>query len=168
MNKSKRISLGAMITVISIVLMFMTSVIPTTKIFLVSLASFLTAVIVIEAGVSTALVSFFATSILGFLIVPRKILVAPYALFFGYYAVIKLFIERIDNIVLEWIIKMLIFNIIIVIKYLLLTTFIINELNLPFHIGFIVLALQVVFIIYDYVFSMFIQYYNTKISKHIK
>ena len=135
---------------------------------MVSLASFLIAILIIEAGVSTAVVSFIATTILGFIVVPNKVLVLPYALLFGYYGIIKFYIETIDNAVLEWIIKIVIFNIVIVIEYFLLTKLITNEINLPFHIGFIVLALQIVFIAYDHVFSMFIQYYNTNIRKHIR
>lgn len=168
MNKSKRISLGAMVTLLSIVLMFMTSIIPTTKIFLVSLASFLTATLVVEASVSTAIISFIATSVLGFILVPNKILVVSYALFFGYYGIVKFYIESINSLVLEWIVKMLIFNIILALGYFLLTRFFIDQLKLPFHIGLIVLGLQVVFIIYDYIFSMFIQYYKTDISRHIR
>ena len=155
-------------TLISIILIFMTSIIPTTKIFLVSLASFLTAILVIEVGVSTALISFIATSILAFLLVPNKLLVLPYALFLGYYGIIKFYIEKINNLVLEWIIKIGIFNIIILLGYFLLSKFIISELDLPFSMSLIILALEVVFIVYDYIFSMFIQYYNKDISKHIR
>ncbi len=75
MNKSRRISMGAMVSIISIVLIFIGSVIPKTTMVMVSLASFLIAILIIEAGVSTAVVSFIATTILGFIVVPNKVLV---------------------------------------------------------------------------------------------
>lgn len=168
MNKSKQISLGAMITVFSIILLYMTSVIPTARFFLISLASFLIAVLIIEVGISYAILSFVSTAILGFIMIPNKLLLIPYITFLGYYGVIKLYIERIDKFLLEWIIKIVVFNIALSINYYLLTIVFAQQLILPFSIIFVVLGLQIVFIVYDYTFSMFIQYYNNKLKRYIK
>ena len=168
MNKSKQISLGAMVTIFSIILMYMTSIIPTAKIFLVSLSSFLTAMLIIEVGISTAITSFLATSILGFILVPNKLLLIPYITFLGYYAVVKLYIEKLDKLILEWIIKIVIFNMALYINYILLINIFSQELSLPFSLVFVVLGLQVAFIVYDYTFSMFIQYYNNRLRRYVK
>lgn len=167
MNKSKDMSLGAMITVLSIILLYMTTVILTTRIFLVSLSSFLIAILIIEVGVRTALLSFVATSLLSIVLVPNKILLIPYISFLGYYGIIKSYIESLDNIFLEWIIKLIVFNIASILNYLFLTNVIGINLKVPFSIGFLIIVLQVLFVIYDYVFSMFISYYNTKLRKYI-
>ena len=168
MNKSKQISFGAMITILSIILMYMTSFVPTAKIFLVSLSSFLTAVLIIEVGVSTALLSFLSTSILGIILIPNKLLLIPYITFLGYYGVIKLYIERLDKLILEWIINIVIFNAALYINYILLISVFSEKLKLPFSIILVILGLQILFIIYDYTFSMFIQYYRDRIRRYIK
>ncbi len=168
MNNSKKISLGAMITVLSIILLYTTSVIPTARIFLISLTSFLIAVLIIDAGIKVAILSFISTSILGFLLVPNKILLVPYVTFLGYYGIIKSSIESINNLALEWIIKIVVFNIAACLNYLLISKLIGTVIALPFSIWLVVLALQVLFITYDYMFSLFIAYYTTQLKKYIR
>lgn len=168
MNNSKQISRGAMVTVLSIILMYMATVIPTTRIFLLSLSSFLIAILIIETSISKALVSFLSTSVLGVILIPNKLLLIPYITFLGYYAVVKLYIEKLDNLVLEWIIKIVIFNIVLYINYVILINVFSQKIVLPFGLIFVVLGLQIVFIIYDYTFSMFIQYYSNNLKRYLK
>lgn len=168
MTKSKKISLGAIITVISVILMYATTVLPTAKIFLLSLSSFLIAILIIESGKSTAMLSFISTSIIGFVLLPNKLLLIPFVSFLGYYPIAKLYIERINNLLVEWILKLILFNISAYLNYILFTSVFAKDLEIPFAIGFVALGLQIVFIVYDYMFSMFIHYYNTKLRKYVK
>lgn len=168
LNKSKQISLGAMVTVFSILVMLMTSILPTIEIFLLCLSSYLISILIIEADKPTATLSFLATAILGALLVPNKLIIMSYIGFFGYYGILKSYIEGLNNLVLEWVIKILIFNIMVFINYLIFIKLFANNIDLPFSLGVVVLVLQVEFVIYDYVFSMFIDYYHSKLSKMIK
>ncbi|AFS78254.1 putative membrane protein [Gottschalkia acidurici 9a] len=167
MSKSKKISIGAMITIISIVLLYLTSILTTTKIFLITLSSFLISVVVIEAGTSTALLSYASTAILSFILIPNKLMVIPYVILFGQYPITKYYVERLNNFVLEWIIKLLCFNVAVYINYIIFTMFISKDINIPLSICAIILALQVIFILYDYMFSRFISYYRNRIRKHL-
>ena len=168
MNKSKKISLGAITTMISVVLMYATSILPTAKLFLLSLSSFLIAILIIEAGKSTAMISFIATSILSFILIPNKLILIPFILFLGYYPIVKLYIESIDNLLVEWVLKIIVFNVAMCVNYILFINVFAKNLVIPLAIGFVVLGLQIVFIVYDYIFSMFIHYYNNKLRKYVK
>lgn len=168
MNSSKRISLGAMISVLSIILLYMTTILPTARIFLVSLASFLAAILIIEAGMRTAMISFISTSLLGLLLVPNKMLMIPYVTFLGYYGIVKSHIESLNNFGLEWVIKIVLFNLALMLNYILLIQILGISIVLPFSIWLVAIMMQVLFVIYDYVFSLFIAYYITRFKKYIK
>ena len=167
MTKSKKISIGAMITIISIILLYLTSILTTTKIFLITLSSFLISVVVIEAGISTALLSYISTAILSFILIPNKLMVIPYVILFGQYPIVKYYIEKLNNFILEWIIKLLCFNIAVYLNYIIFTMFISRDVNIPLSIWIIILGLQAIFILYDYMFNRFISYYRNRIRKHI-
>ena len=168
MNKSKSITLGSFITIISIISMYATSILPTAKIFLVSLPSFLIAIIIIESGKRMAMISFISTSLLAFILIPNKFILIPFVSFLGYYPIVKLYIENINNLFIEWTLKMIIFNIVMYLNYIVFTIVLAQKLENSLSIVFITFGLQIVFIIYDFVFSMFIQYYNNKLRKYVK
>lgn len=168
MNKSKQISLGAMVTVFSILFMFMTSILPTVEVFLLCLSSYLISILIIEADKPTATLSFLATAVLGAFLVPNKLMIIAYIGFFGYYGILKSYIERLNNLILEWVIKILIFNLIVLANYFVFVKLFADNLQLPFSLGLVVLVLQVGFGVYDYVFSMFIDYYHKRLRKLIK
>lgn len=168
MNKSKQISLGAMITVLSIILLYFTSILPTMKAFFISLSSFLISILIIEVGKRGASLSFIATSILGLLLIPNKTVIIPYISFLGFYGIVKSYIEKLDKFVLEWVIKLIVFNISLFINYIIFMKFFISNLNLPLSIGIIFSIVQIIFIIYDFTFSLFIEYYHIKIKKLIR
>lgn len=168
MNRSKEISLGAMVTVISLILIYATTIFPTSRIFLIALASYLGGVLVIEIGKRAAILSFVSTSILGMIVIPNKLVLLPFISFLGYYALIKLYIENLNNIILEWVLKLLVFNVAVLVNYMMLTNIIAKGLEFPFSIALVFLSLNLVFLIYDYVFTMFIDHYKTKVRKYIK
>lgn len=168
MNKSRQITLGSIITVLSIILIYFTSFLPTMKVFLISLSSFLIAILIIEVGKKSAILSFIATSILGLLLIPNKTVIIPYISFLGFYALVKLYIEKLDKLMLEWVLKLIVFNISLIVNYIIFTKLFISNLNLPLSIGIVFFVLQIVFIIYDFTFSLFVEYYNTRIKKLIR
>ena len=166
-SKSKDLTLGAIITVLSVLLLLLTSILITSKVFLVCLASFLISILILETKVNIAVISYVATVILSVILVPNKLIIAPYVLFFGYYGIMKYFIEKIDRLALEYILKLVNFNIYVFLNYKLLTVFIKDNIRFPLTTGIILIGLQVFFLVYDYVFSLFISYYRQKIQKYI-
>ena len=165
---SRELTLGAIITVLSLLILLLTSILVTSKVFLVCLASFLISILIIETKVNTAVISYVSTVILSVILVPNKLIVAPYVLFFGYYGITKYYIEKINKLSIEYILKLLNFNIYVFLNYKLLTVFIKDNIKLPLTTGIIIIGLQVFFLVYDYVFSLFISYYRQKIQRHLK
>ena len=111
MKQSSKTAFGGILTALSVVLMFLTGVIPFLTFALPALAGALLILIVMEIGSKWALCVYAAVSILSLLM---------YAAFFGYYPVIKSFLESKLPRVFEWIVKFLIFNAAMVLAYLVI------------------------------------------------
>lgn len=118
MNKRKpsesiaaKTALGAMATALSVVLLIPTAL-DLLYIALPAAAGIIVLFCVIELSKGWAFGVYAATSLISVLVVPNKEAVVLYILFFGYYPILKGLIEgKIKNRVLEYVIKVLIFNV---------------------------------------------------------
>ena len=97
-----------------------------------------------------------------FLVINNKAQWVLYNLTFGVYGLIKYIIEQDRSIYLEYILKIIFANMLLMITYFILRGFIYIPINI-----LTILAFQVVFMIYDSVYTKFIDYYETKIRKII-
>ena len=173
LNKSSKTALGGIIAAISVVLMFLTSVIPTLTYAVPAAAGLLLLIMVIEIDKKWATVVYVAVSILSGLLIADKEAATMYIAFFGYYPIIKLPIEKHINRYLCWVVKMIIFNASVLASYFML----IYVFNLSLDdfgeftkIGLILLyiAFNVVFVIYDIALSRLICAYLNKWQKHFR
>lgn len=123
-------------------------------------------------GAKDAVLVYAATSILSLILVPEKESVLMFALFFGYYPIIKSSLDKLKIKPLRFLLKLLIFNAsIAVIELLCVFVF-----NIPFFedgvfsyallIGFAA-AMNFTFIMYDYLLKIFLVLYEKKIEKRI-
>ena len=120
LNKSSKTALGGIIAAVSIVLMFLTSVIPALTYAVPAAAGLLLLIMVIELDKKWATVVYVAVSILSLLLIADKEAAVMYFAFFGYYPIVKQPIEKHFNKIVSWIFKFLIFNSSIIISYVFL------------------------------------------------
>ena len=120
MKQCSQTAFGGILTALSVVLMFLTGIIPFLTFALPALAGALLILIVMEIGPKWALCVYAAVSILSLLVVADKEAAMMYAAFFGYYPVIKSFLESKLPRVVEWIVKFLIFNAAMVLAYVII------------------------------------------------
>ena len=111
MSKSGKIALGGLLTALGVVLMFLTGLIPIGTYALPAIAGVLLIVAVIEIGAKWAWMIYAAVAVLSLLFAADKEAALLFVLFFGYYPVLKSFLERISNKVLSWISKFAVFNV---------------------------------------------------------
>lgn len=133
-----------------------------------ALSSFFTAIIIIEFSVKAAWAFYAASAILTLLVLPDKIGLIPYAAFFGVYGIIKFYSEKLPNAVLEFAVKLVYFNICLGLAYFLLDEFLLKNIEIKFPLWVFGILLEIAFIIYDYVFTRFIQYYNDRLKRILK
>ena len=110
MKTSLKLSIGGVTAALSLVLMFLTALIPFGTYAFPCFAGILLIVIVIEAGYAYAFSVFAAVAVLSFLLVTDKEAALMYVIFFGWYPIVKSLIERIGSKVIQYVIKLFVFN----------------------------------------------------------
>lgn len=175
MKKSVIIALCGIISAMAIVVMLM-AYFPYLTYALPALAGCLSIVLVIECGAKYAFLSYVVVAALGFLICEKEAWLF-YTVFFGYYPIIKMFIEKINKRLPEWIIKLLVFNIAFTVFYFLSTYVLgisMDDFGAfgDFAVAIFFICGNVMFIFYDIAFtgviSMYYKKYHAKIRKLIK
>ena len=172
---TKKITIPAIMTALTLVFLFGSSFIPTGKIALLALTSMCMLVTVSECGIKFAWLQFVATSLLALLFIPSKAQVFLYIGIIGYYPILKLHIESIRSLKLEWLVKIMFFSALLVIFYFVLKFIILNYLSLGAVIDLVlantvlsVVICEIAFVLYDYFLSFFARYYNEVIIKKFK
>ncbi len=169
----KKIALSSVLMALVVVSLFVGSIWPV-KIAMSLAASLVISVVVIECGHKFAWLVYFGCSFISFLIIPKKMLVYGFILFLGYYPIIKLYIERPGKLILEWVIKLLCFNIILAVSFFAAKIFLLPSLDASLvgfvfkYIAAIIAISEVFFVVYDLGISFFISYYQKKLRGFIK
>jgi len=172
---TKKFTLASIMTALTLVCLFGSAYIPTGKIALLALTSMCMLVTVSECGVRYAWIQYAATSLLALLLIPAKGQVMLFIGLIGYYPILKLHIESIGKVWIEWFVKIMYFNALLIVVFFLLKYVILNYINLSTIMDFVLANLaivvtisEIVFIIYDYLLGFFARYYRLVISKRIR
>lgn len=163
--KAKELTVSAALTALTIVILYLNLLLPISTISILTLASALIPVALIRGSIKSSILVYISSSLIGFFILPINIILL-YVLFFGIYGIVKYFIEKINKLPIEIILKIIFFNIILVLSIFVFNSIVAIEITkLPIYLLFIVA--QPVFLIYDYALSLLISFYLDKIHKRI-
>lgn len=163
-----------MLSAVSVILLYLSSVMPTMRIGLVAIAGILPAFLVLRFGVSAGFISYAAASLLALLLLPNKLTALLYIILFGHYPMVKSLIERIRRLWLEWVLKLALFNVLLAILMALNSLFLdrsiiegIFSFNMPVPVLYIALfaAGNIVFVIYDIGFTGLIAVFIARFKK---
>ena len=119
MKLSGKIAFAGVICCLSVVCMLLT-IVPTMEIGLPALAGCFLVLPTIELGKRYGFLCYGATAFLALLLAPSVEAKVLFVLFFGYYPVLKAWIESLQSAVLQWGAKLLLFNATICASYWLL------------------------------------------------
>ena len=170
MNNNKRvksITLSGILLAFTVICVFLAASLPTSKLSLYAISSLFIAVIIIEFGTKAGWAFYLASSILSVVLIPR-LEVIPFVIFFGLYGLIKLYIEKLHSRIIEYILKLIYFNICLALGLIFLKEFIMDGLNLTVPIYIVAVLLEVVFLVYDYVYTLFIRFYAAQLKPKLK
>lgn len=173
-NVSFNVALGGVSAAAALVMMLATAVFPMLDFALPAAAGALMAVIVIEINKKWAFLTYVAISVLSIIIVPSKEVGLLFAMFMGYYPIVKAIFEKAKTKALQWGVKLLCFNVAVV-AYYFVTVKIFTDTELMEEAGemgkfglLILLAVaNVVFVIYDIALTRLISMYYNWLRKKI-
>lgn len=172
-RKSTQVAMGGIASALCLLLMLMT-MIPLTTYTMPALAGIILVVVVVENGYNTAWMVFVAVALLSLFICPQKDAAMIFLGFFGYYPILKGKLEKIKSRALEYVVKYSIFNVAIILTYLVIIyafgiTEVLEEMgSLGKYTAIATLAMgNVVFAVYDYALSKIIFAYINVLRKKI-
>ena len=172
MKKTFIVAFGGIICALSVVLMFLSDLLPVGVYAFPIFAGVLLSAVVIESGYVWAFSVYGCVALLSLFLVQNKEAVLYYTAFFGFYPVLKGIIEKIKLKPLQFIIKYLIFNVCIIgafyigIYVLSIPKESFNILGVYLPYVFLIIG-NAAFIVYDYMVSVLITKYVLKWRKYI-
>ena len=123
MKTSYKVALGGMIMALCVLCMTATNLFPIASFALPAIAGCLIIPINLELGKKWALCVYLGTALLSIFISSDHTAIISFIVLFGHYPILKGIIERIRKPIIEWVLKMLLFNIAVGIGVLLTLLF---------------------------------------------
>lgn len=160
---SRKIAYGGILLALNIIILLLVNIIPINTLFLLGLASLPIAIIIMEYGPKSGVIFYIGSVLLSFIIMANKAQWILYIFTFGIYGLIKYIIEKDRSFVQEYILKFLSANLLIMVVYLILKGFVYIPINI-----LTVLISEIAFIVYDFVYSQFIDFYKDKLRRFVK
>ena len=177
MNKRKalsfKVALGGVVAALSLLFMILAGVTSTLVYAIPMITGALLMMLVVEFGHGFATLIYVAVSVLSLLLLGNKEAAIMYVAFFGYYPIIKSILEKHIRSFVCWIVKYLIFNVAIVSSYFITTRIVmisfedIEALG-KFALPLLLLAGNVLFVIYDIMLTRLVSVYLYRWRKSIK
>jgi len=162
-----RVSLTAMFASMSLLFLYLASVLPTGRIAMYFLSSVFVMGLVVEEEIGLSVLMYIGVSLMSLLLLPNILRVLPYVLFFGHYGIGKYYIQtRIKDKVAAYIVKLIYYNMALGLIYLLAQKIILEDVlstGIAFWL-FVVLA-EVAFVIYDYLFDKVTAFYFNNLRR---
>lgn len=162
-------ALVGVLAALGVAILYVAALVPSGRQGLAALAGLVNAAAVVSVGLHAGVFCYVSTGLLGLFLSPDKGLAVLYLLFFGLYPLVKCLIERLRKMPLEWVLKLVFFNLILTLSYFLFQRSLL--VNLPGE-GPILWALypaaSLVFVAYDLGFSRLIALYTARIDKNLR
>jgi len=128
--------------------------------------------LVLEEEIGLAFLMFAAVSLLSLLLMPDRLMVIPYIIFFGHYGIGKFFIEtHIRDKIVRYIVKLLYYNVALILVYLIAQVVSSQALDnlIAFNISLWLLIplAEIAFVLYDFLFTKVTGYYFNNMRRFL-
>ncbi len=156
--KTAYLTKGSILTAMGVIFIYLSTLVPTNKLFLLIVSSCLIPITIVSCNTKVGIITYISTSLLSLLVIGIKGNVYLYIIFFGLYGIIKLYIEKLQKMALELILKFCFLNFSLLISFFVYKSFFPNIDLSKFFIPIpaLVLGIQVIFLLYDYALTLFI------------
>lgn len=160
---SKKLTLSGLLLALNAIILLSINYIPTNTIFLMAISSLFASIIIIESEIKFGSIFSLASIFFAFIIFVNKAHFVTYLLTFGNYGVVKYLIEHNFELKIQFILKAVYSICVFLILYFIVTQFMAVKFN-PIYL----IVMEAAYFVYDYVYTMFIDYYLKKLRNIIK
>lgn len=155
-----------MFTAFTVIFLYLACILPMMRISMYFLCSVFVMGLVVEEEYGFAWLNFVATCLISLFIMPDRLRLIPYALFFGHYGIMKSFIEKkLRDKVICYVVKLLYFNAALVGTYFLAGSVLTADVTVELPIWALALLANAAFAVYDYAFSKVTLVYVNRIRR---
>lgn len=166
--QSRNTALGGIMAALCMICLYGAVYMPTGRISLYALSSIFCGIMVVESGVRWGWVFYGSTAILSLVLIPNKMGIVPYILFFGPYGLIKYHIESFRSRLIGFMLKACFFLLSMAATAYTVKGLFLGEVYSKLPVWALILVGLVIFYIYDYVYTTLIHYYMKKIKHHMR
>ena len=167
---SDRVALGGIVAALCIVIMFLSGIFPALYIAAPMAAGLLMIILVEEVSVGWGWLTYIAVSLLALIVTFDKEAAMMFILFFGYYPILRMKIERLKPNALRTACKYAMYNVFLLVDYWL-TVYVLGlptfEDTMPYMYVILVIAANVLFFMYDRILSRMKWFYHKIFVKKI-
>lgn len=150
----------------SVICLYFASFVPGIELTLYAVSSFFVTAMVVETGPRGGILLAVAVSILGFFLIPNKLGILPYIFFFGVYPVGKYFAEKPKKVAVQLLVKIAFYVIIFGTALFFFKELFFGNIRLPgYPVGVLLAGGGVMFLLYDYILTLFVRFYHSRIKK---
>lgn len=167
-KKTRRITLAAVFTALTVISLYLTNILPTVRLGFAAAASLFAVAAVIETGIVAAIFVFIGSSVISALLLPDKTAVLLYVLFFGYYPVIKSLAEKFRSKLPNWALKLVVFEAAFTLIWFLFRSLIFDAKVLEIPVLLVYLIATLAFLAFDIGLTRLIGFYIYRISKNTR
>jgi len=168
-RKTFQIAFPAILASLSIVLIYVASVIPSGKWGVVAVAGLLPAAACISAGKRAGLLCWLGSTLLAFILIPDKFCTVLYGILFGLYPIVKGWIELLNQVIPELLLKLAYFNTALTLVLAVFKASVLGSLPAVFSAVWILYVVgNVVFLIYDFGVTKLITIYISRVRRFIR
>ena len=163
-EKSKALAYGALSTALTVVVLYMGSVLPTARLALLCVSSLGVVLMELRFDWHRGLTVYAAAALLAVLLLPEKTMALAFVLLPGWYPLAKLRLERLSAPWLRFGGKLLLASFVVLPVMLIGKDYFLAS---PLPLWQLILGCELVFLVYDYALTQIILLYMRKISGRI-
>lgn len=167
LKKSYRISFAAMFLALTVITLYLASILPSGTLGLYFLSSIFTAPLLSEREPGLACMLFIGASVLSLLFMTNLLLALPYVFLFGHYGIGKYYIERMRGKWKAFLVKLLYYNAALALIYLTCFQLIAGETLLNMSKVLLIVIAEVSFIVFDFLYSKVALFYEMTLRNRL-
>ena len=169
-SAAARVAYPAILSALALILVYLSSIVPTGSWGIVAAAGLLPAAAVISVSLTAGFLCWASAAVLAFLLAPDKLCALLFGVLFGLYPMVKSLVERLRKRPLEYALKLAFFNAAFTVVWLTMAAAV--TASLPQALGSSVWVLygmaNVVFLLYDYGFSKLVALYIARVQRAVR
>ena len=168
-SRSAKVAYPAILGALSLVFVYIASVVPAGNWGFVAVAGLFPAAVVISVGMKAGFLCWAGVSVLAFVLLPGKFCALLFAALFGLYPMIKALVEGLRLGILCYVLKLVFFNAVFTLIYAVMRAAVLSSLpEVLSEIWLLYAVGNVVFLLYDFGFSKLIGFYIARIGRAVK